>query len=148
MLQVETFHRKPEELHTYKSRIVSGQNVMVVASVDPDKSIYLTRVSDAYEFKPSLNKAPVTTASSTNQTSSKGNKSSGGGDDASSDDEKVTAITMRFANVHEDEKRRQREASYAYMMERAEQEEWKEFEFVTCDSERGKDVRGQLGTLF
>ena len=142
MLEVETFHRKPEELHTYKSRIVSGQNVMVVASVNPDKTIYLTRVSDAYEFKPAIKKNSNVKSTASNTTSKQSKV-----DDASSDDEKVTAITMRFATLHEDEKRKQREASYAYMMEKAEQEEWKDFEFLHCESERGEDLRRDLATL-
>lgn len=140
MAQVETFHRSPEELHCYKSRLISGHNIMAVASVTEDKSIYLTRVADAYEFKAALKKAIKSPASS-------GPPKQTQVEDASSDDEKVQAITMRFSTVYEDEKRKRREASYAYMVERAEQEEWKDYKFIPRDTERGQDVRNQMATL-
>ena len=113
---------------------------MAVASINDDKSVYLTRVADAYEFKAALKKAIKTPASSAPSKQSKV-------DDASSDEEKVQAITMRFSTVYEDEKRKRREASYAYMVEKAEQEEWKDFKFIPRDTERGQDVRNQMATL-
>lgn len=116
---------------------------MVVASVNQDKSIYLTRVSDSYEFKPIIKKSSSVKSTVPASAPSKQAKA----DDASSDDEKVTAITMRFATLHEDEKRKQREASYAYMQEKAEQEEWKEYSFASSATDRGEAMRKDLATL-
>lgn len=140
VVQLETYQRKSNDNHVYSSRLLLGQTPLAVAVVK-DNSLFLTRVSETYEFKPRLNqsersKSPVRTTQN----------------EASSDEEKVSAVTMRFASANEDDKRKARESLYSYHREKIDREDWNEMEFVNdlnddSDRSRSKEVRSSLGRI-
>lgn len=122
---------------TYKSRLMLGHNNLAVSVVKED-SIFLTRVSDTYEFKPKLQEKEKT-----NNTPTKAATNDG----SSSDDEKVTAVTMRFAATNEEDQKKARESLYSFHKEQIDKEDWCDMEFVSEESDRSADVRAALGRI-
>lgn len=140
VVHLETYQRKSNDNHVYTSRLLLGQTPLAVAVVRDD-SLFLTRVSETYEFKPRLkqserSKSPVRATQN----------------EASSDEEKVSAVTMRFASANEEDKRKARESLYSYHQEKIDREDWNEMEFVNdftddSDRSRSKEVRSSLGRI-
>ena len=136
-VQLETKRRRTSGPTTYKSRLMLGNNNLAVSVVKED-SIFLTRVSDTYEFKPKLQEKektynlPAKTAPN---------------DASSSDDEKVTTVTMRFAATNEEDKKKARESLYSFQKEQVDKEDWCDMEFVSEESDRSTDARAALGRL-
>ena len=135
VVQLETFQKKSNDNHVYTSRLLLSQTPLAVAVIKGD-SLFLTRVSETYEFKPRLkqcerSKSPVRTTQN----------------EASSDEEKVSAVTMRFASANEEDKRKARESLYSYHQEKIDREDWNEMDFVNETTDRSKDVRSSLGRI-
>lgn len=136
VVQMETYQRKGNTNREYDSRLLMGQTPLAVAVVKGD-SVFLTRVSESYEFRPRLKQTE-------SQCKPPGK---GAQNDASSDDEKVSAVTMRFASANEDDKRKARESLYSFHKEKIEREEWNEMDFVDDSTDRSKEVRASLGRI-
>jgi predicted metalloendopeptidase len=134
VVELETFHKKNANSLIYSSRLMQNHTPLAVAVIQDD-SLFLTRVSEAYEFKPRF-KLPDRSKSPapTNET-------------ASSDEEKVSAVTMRFASANEDDKRKARESLYSYHQEKIDREDWIEMEFENEKSDRSKEVLKSLGRI-
>ena len=133
VVQLETFMTKGSSEALYESRLLMGQTHLAVSVVTSD-SLFLTRVSDSFEFRPQLQQSDKSSAASA-------------GVEASSDDEKISAVTMRFASANEEDKRKARESLYSYHQEKVDREKWKELEFVEETSDRSQDARSSLARL-
>lgn len=137
VVQLETYQRKGNANHQYDSRLLMGQTPLAVGVVKGD-SIFLTRVSDSYEFRPKLKPSDSSRSKSPVKATAP---------DASSDDEKVSAVTMRFASSNENDKRKARESLYSFHKEKIDREDWNEMDFVDETTDRSKEVRASLGRI-
>lgn len=137
VVQLETFQKKSNDNQVYTSRMLLGQTPQAVAVVKDD-SLFLTRVSEVYEFKPRLKQSETSKSPSLPKSAQ---------NEASSDEEKVSAVTMRFASANEEDKRRARESLYSYQQEKIDREDWNDMDFVNEKTARSKEVRSSLGRI-
>lgn len=118
-----------------------AQNSLGVAAVNGD-NVYITRISDAFEFKPSLQRLDT-------KLNTKGKV--GQKDDGSQPEEeraaKVTSVTMRFAGANEENLKKARENSYAHHLEKINSEAFIDLEYIPETTKRAKEVLESLTRL-
>lgn len=142
VVQLESRPRKSSDNQVYNSRVMIGQNSLAVGIVRGD-DLFLTQVSDSFEFKPNLKRLD----SKYRTTSSKGSDVASVEDVPSSSSSKVTSVTMRFAGANEEDLKRARENSYVHHLEKIQSEQAIELEYVQESTDRANDVLESLGRL-
>lgn len=122
-----------------------GQNSLAVGMIREDK-LFLTQVSDSYEFKPCLQRLDDL-QNSRGQSARSGQK---GDEDVNVENEasKVTSVTMRFAGANEEDMKRAREHSYVHHLEKIRSEPAIDLEYVPETSLRAKEIFESLGRLW
>ena len=141
VVELESVPRKSNDNQVFKSRVMLAQNSLGVAAVKGD-NIYITRVSDSFEFKPNLQRL---------DTKSNNKGKFGQKDEGTQPEEeraaKVTSVTMRFAGANEENLKRARENSYAHHLEKINSEAAIDLEYIPETTKRAKEVLESLTRL-
>lgn len=140
VIDIESRPRKSNDSQVYKSRLMLGQNSLGVAVVNGN-NVFITQVSDSYEFKPNLQRLDVKGGSKGKSVSKEDQTID------VEDDDNVTSVTMRFAASNEEDRKRARENSHVHLLERIQKEQTIDLDYIPETSNRAKDVRDSLGRL-
>lgn len=144
VMEIDARPRKSCSSTVYKGRRMVNHSSLAVGVIR-DGNIFLTQVSDAFEFKPNLNRdsKKKSTGKETGDTDAVESQPS------TSKPPPVQPVTMRFASSHEEEMRKQRESSYTHYLEKIASEDWVDLDFHPGgeESEKGKEVKEALGRV-